>query len=61
MTYVVKFVDEDRLPIGQDWALIREGSSFYFVAKRERVTPLMMAEGWAAYRLAVAIPRLAAV
>lgn len=49
MAYVVKFVDDDRMPVGNHWALVRDGEDFYFIAKRGKVSPLVLAEGWAAY------------
>lgn len=63
MAYSVKFVNEDQLPIEHHWALIRDGADFYFVVKRDRLTPLLLAEGWAAYQRAISAsmaPALAA-
>jgi hypothetical protein len=64
MGYAVKFVESCQLPDRVHWALIRDGDDFCFVVKRDKVTPLVLEEGWSAYRRAIRMPqrpRLAAV
>lgn len=56
MAYKVRFVDDGQLPADVHWALIRDGMDFYYVAKASRVTPLLLSEGWAAYRCAIRVP-----
>ena len=57
MCYTVTFVEDCQLPERVHWALIRDGQGgFYFIVKRSKITPLVLAEGWAAYRKAIRIP-----
>lgn len=56
MCYTVRFVEDCQMPERIHWALIRDGGDFYFVVKRTKVTPLVLAEGWTAYRRAISVP-----
>lgn len=51
--HTVTFVDDEALS-GHDWALLEIEGDVYFVVKRSAVTPDVLEEGWAAYRLLTA-------
>lgn len=49
MRHQIRFIDDDELPDGHDWMLVREEDHYYFFVKRSRVTQEVLMEGWAAY------------
>jgi hypothetical protein len=48
MPYEVAFVDDDQLPAGSDWVIVRThgGRRRYFFVKRSKVCPELLAEAW---------------
>jgi len=56
MDYEVAFVDDDALPDGNDWVLVKMPDCWVFAVKRSRVSPQTMQEGWAAYRHRLSVP-----
>lgn len=56
--YTIRFTDDDALPTGHDWMLIRTPDAYYFFIKRSGVTEDALMEGWAAYARMAARPRL---
>lgn len=51
-THEVKFVGDDALPAGHDWAMVEVDDEVVFVAKRSALpSERVLAEAWAGYRL----------
>jgi hypothetical protein len=48
MDFRVLFVGEDELP-GKDWAIVREGGTFYAFIKVARLTAALLTEMWEAF------------
>lgn len=51
--YGVKFIGDEDLPEGQDWALVVDHADTWFVVKESRITPEVLEAGWAAYRQSI--------
>jgi hypothetical protein len=49
MEYEVVFVQDDELPEGKDWALLRAGSVIYAFIKASRLTADVLSEAWSAF------------
>lgn len=49
-SHTVKFVRDDQLPQGQDWALLECDEVTYFVVKESRISERVLEDAWAAYR-----------
>lgn len=56
--YGVRFIDDDALPEGHDYAMIRTAEDTVFFFKRSKLTPRVLEQAWAAYR---ALPGVDAV
>jgi len=48
--YAVRFVEDDRLPLEQDWVFVEVDGVLYFVVKKSQVTPDVLEDAWAAFR-----------
>lgn len=55
---MIRFTDDDALPTGHDWMLIRTPDAFCFFIKRSGVTEDALMEGWAAYAQLASRPKL---
>jgi hypothetical protein len=49
--YGVSLVGDEVLPKDTDWVFIEMGGEVYFLAKASRVSPAVLADAWAGYRL----------
>lgn len=56
--YMIRFTDDDALPTGHDWMLIRMPDAYFFFIRRSGVTEEALMEGWAAYAQLASRPRL---
>lgn len=54
--YRVVFVSDQALPEGQDWAIVECGDETVCVMKQSRISPDMLEEAWAAYRILLSVP-----
>ena len=50
MNYQIQFVEDAALPEGNHWALVETPQTIYLYVKRSHVTPVVLEEGWAAFR-----------
>lgn len=62
--YGVKFIEDNQLPEGTDWAMVQDRGDFLFMVKRSRISEAVLTEGWEAYRkltaaVEVPVPRTA--
>lgn len=49
MQYQVRFVNDNDLPVGIDWAFANTSDGALFFIKASRVTPEVLGEAWAAW------------
>jgi hypothetical protein len=50
VVYAVKYVSDEELPPGHDWALVRQGSNVWAFFKESAVCPRVLEQAWAGYR-----------
>jgi hypothetical protein len=46
---VIRFIEDDELPVGHDWLLVRHPNAYMFFVKRSKVTREVLEAGWAEY------------
>lgn len=54
--YRVVFVSDHALPEGQAWAMVDHEGTTYCVFKQAHLTPNVVEEAWAAYRILTSLP-----
>ena len=56
--YGIQLVDDDALPPGQDWVIIRAGDCYVAIVKRSAWCPATVREAWEGWSLIAAPPAL---
>lgn len=54
--YGVRFIDDDALPAGHDFVMVRTDEDTMFFVKRTKVTPRVLEQAWAAFRALPGVP-----
>lgn len=48
--YAVKFIQDDQLPLGQDWALLEGDGDTYLAIKQSSISERVLEDVWEAQR-----------